>query len=64
MLLTARVEMPGASLARRSAWPNETRSRVDSASTQASARSPMPRRGVFSTRRMLTVSSSLTIARR
>ena len=27
MLLTARVAMPGASLARRSAWPNEIRSR-------------------------------------
>ena len=64
MLFAARVEMPGASRAPRSAWPNEMRSRVDSASTHASARSPMPRRGVLRTRRMLTVSSSLTIARR
>ena len=47
-----------ASLTRRSAAPNEMRSRPASASMHASARSPMPRFGVLSTRRMLTVAGA------
>ena len=54
--LALRVAMPPTSSQRRSASENGTRSREAKASRQASARSPIPRRGVLRMRRRLTVS--------
>ena len=59
-----RVARPGASSARVSASQKVIRSRSASAWTQASARSPMPRRGVLSTRRSEISSAELTSIRR
>ena len=64
MFVSDRVAMPGASSARRSASQNVIRSRSASASTHASARSPMPRLGVLRIRRSDTWSSGLTSIRR
>ena len=55
--VTDRVAMPGASSARPSAATKGIRSRSASASTHASARSPMPRLGTLRIRRRLTVST-------
>ena len=61
---TDRVAMPGASAARSSASAKAIRSREASASTHASARSPIPRRGVLRIRRRLTTSVVFAISRR
>ncbi len=64
MAATERAAMPGASAARSTASANGIRAREASASTQASARSPIPRRGVLTIRRRLTVSVGFAIVRR
>ncbi len=62
--LSERLASPGASSARWSASQKVIRSRWASPSMQASARSPIPRLGVFSTRRNETESAGLTSIRR
>ena len=62
--LTERVAMPGASSARCRASKNVTPSRRASASTQAIARSPMPRLGSLTIRRRLISSAVLASIRR
>ncbi|CPU63674.1 Uncharacterised protein [Mycobacteroides abscessus] len=62
--LSVRFVRPGISSMRASAAPNEMRSRSASAATAPSARSPRPRLGTLRTRRRLTSSSRLSIARR
>ena len=64
MFLRLRVARPGASAARVSASQKVVLSRSASAAMQASARSPMPRLGVLSTRRSEISSAVLTSIRR
>ncbi len=64
MFFRLRVARPGASAARVSASQKVIRSRSARAAMQASARSPMPRLGVLSTRRSEISSAVLTSIRR
>ena len=64
MQFSDRVAMPGASSALRRASKNVIRSRSAYAATQASARSPMPRLGVFRIRRSEISSAGLASIRR